>query len=137
MRLQLVWWGWASWAFRFRRFRPEEGLSLIYDWSFNLGPLEVRKWNRRCLKWVWRNAPHGGTPYRDAKLRYQVAVARIAELERDCADMAEDVFVQAFHDYGDGKGGIHPALRGKFERDIETARKYLSAERLADAKESR
>ncbi len=46
----------------------------------NLDEFDTPEW-RAANTWVWRNAPHGGTRYQDAKLRYQTAVARIAALE--------------------------------------------------------
>lgn len=49
---------------------------------------------------------------------------RIAALEADCRDMAEDVLTYAKEQYGDGDGGIHPALHHRWRRDTETARKY-------------
>ena len=50
---------------------------------------------------------------------------RIAELEADCVDLAEDVIAEANYRHGDGEGGIHPALMGKYQRDTSTARKYI------------
>lgn len=50
---------------------------------------------------------------------------RIAKLEADCADMAEDIIAEAGARHSDGEGGIHPALMGKYRRDTSTARKYI------------
>lgn len=53
--LQFVWWGWA-WA-----CKPPRGVSFkwirgspgyVYKWTLAIGPMEIRRWNRRR----WDNA---------------------------------------------------------------------------------
>ena len=38
--------------------------------------------------------------------------------------LAEDVIDDARDRHGDGRGGVHPALRGRFDRDVATAQKF-------------
>lgn len=62
---------------------------------------------------------------RSGVIRAKKQDERIAKLEADCADMAEDVIAEAGARHSDGEGGIHPALTGKYRRDTSTARKYI------------
>lgn len=57
---------------------------------------------------------------------------RIAGLEADCADMAEDIMAEAAARHSDGRGGIHPALTRKYQRDISTASKYIKDKAVDD-----
>ena len=40
---QIVWWWPADWTIGFDRFE-NSWMSLIYRWSFSVGPLEIRRW---------------------------------------------------------------------------------------------
>ena len=45
-KYQFIWWGLRAWRrLRFIRFDEDKtDLAFIYDWSFHIGPLEIRKW---------------------------------------------------------------------------------------------
>lgn len=56
----------------------------------------------------------------------------IAELEADCADMAESIVIEAAARHSDGHGSIHPALLANYQRDTSTAHKYTKTNRVKE-----